>query len=180
MRKIVAILAGILVTASVFAQSPNKMPYQAVIRNANDKLVTSQLEVIGSEGQSLTYGYLDSDGSTGTTTSRTNPYSIYADNYIAAAEFNAHSDVRIKSTKGLSDASTDLNTLMKIEITDYTLKDEVVKGNSPNKKVIAQQLKEVYPQAVKDNITKVVPLELDSFKGKNEVLKPNTKKKFKL
>ncbi len=42
MRKIATILAGILVTASVFAQSPDKMSYQAVIRDVNDKLITDQ------------------------------------------------------------------------------------------------------------------------------------------
>ncbi len=42
MRKTATILAGILVTASVFAQSPDKMSYQAVIRDASDKLLTSQ------------------------------------------------------------------------------------------------------------------------------------------
>ncbi len=43
MRKTATILAGILVIASVFAQSPDKMSYQqTVIRDASDKLLTSQ------------------------------------------------------------------------------------------------------------------------------------------
>jgi len=42
MNKIVIILAAILLTASVFAQSPQKMSYQAVIRNSSDALVKNQ------------------------------------------------------------------------------------------------------------------------------------------
>ena len=42
MRKLFTIFAAVLLTASVFAQSPEKMSYQAVIRDASDNLVTSQ------------------------------------------------------------------------------------------------------------------------------------------
>lgn len=41
MRKIFAIIAAILFSAIVWAQSPEKMSYQAVIRNNNDALVTN-------------------------------------------------------------------------------------------------------------------------------------------
>lgn len=41
MRKLFTVLAAILLTASVFAQSPEKMSYQAVIRNSSDVLVTN-------------------------------------------------------------------------------------------------------------------------------------------
>lgn len=43
MRKLFTVLAAVLLTASVFAQSPEKMSYQAVIRNSSDLLVTDQL-----------------------------------------------------------------------------------------------------------------------------------------
>jgi hypothetical protein len=42
MKKIITICAAILLTANMFAQSPNKMSYQAVIRNASNALVTNQ------------------------------------------------------------------------------------------------------------------------------------------
>ena len=48
MKKLCTILAALLMTASVFlpqqanAQSPEKMSYQAVIRNSSDQLVTNQ------------------------------------------------------------------------------------------------------------------------------------------
>ncbi|HVA99211.1 MAG TPA: hypothetical protein VNG53_09980 [Bacteroidia bacterium] len=41
MKKITTILAAILLTTSVFAQSPEKMSYQAVVRNGSNALVTS-------------------------------------------------------------------------------------------------------------------------------------------
>ncbi len=79
------------------------------------------------------------------------------DNYrIAASEFNAHSDSRIKNIKGITNNQKDLKTLMAIEITDYTLIDTVSKGNRINKKVIAQQVEKIYPQAV-STLTDVVP-----------------------
>ena len=39
--KIYSIVAGLLLTASVFAQAPQKMSYQAVIRNSSSVLITS-------------------------------------------------------------------------------------------------------------------------------------------
>ena len=41
MRKIFTILVAVLLTANVFAQSPEKMSYQAVIRNSSDAIVTN-------------------------------------------------------------------------------------------------------------------------------------------
>lgn len=41
MRKIYSILAAVLITASALAQAPNKMSYQAVIRNSSDQLVAN-------------------------------------------------------------------------------------------------------------------------------------------
>jgi hypothetical protein len=59
------------------------------------------------------------------------------------------SDARLKNVIGHSDSAKDLETLEKIEITDYTMKDVVKEGNAPSKKVIAQQVEKVYPTAVK-------------------------------
>ena len=42
MRHIFTILSVVLLAATVWAQSPEKMSYQAVIRNSSDQLVTSQ------------------------------------------------------------------------------------------------------------------------------------------
>jgi len=42
MKRVFTILAAVLLTATLWAQSPEKMSYQAVIRDASDNLVTSQ------------------------------------------------------------------------------------------------------------------------------------------
>ncbi|MFT5145136.1 MAG: hypothetical protein ACI84D_003778, partial [Thalassolituus oleivorans] len=83
--------------------------------------------------------------------------SIKASNWIVSGSgLIVASDARIKNIKGRSDAAQDLETLNAIRITDYTLKDEVTGGGRPEKKVIAQQVEEVYPQAVSKR-TDVVP-----------------------
>jgi len=41
MRKLFTIVVAVLLTASVFAQSPEKMSYQAVIRNSSNDLITN-------------------------------------------------------------------------------------------------------------------------------------------
>ena len=58
------------------------------------------------------------------------------------------SDKRIKDIEGKSDGSKDLQTLLGIDITDYRYKDQVIQGDNPQKKVIAQELEIVFPQAV--------------------------------
>ena len=60
----------------------------------------------------------------------------------------APSDARLKNIIGPSDSAKDLEILKKIEVTDYTMKDTVKFGQKPFKKVIAQQVDEVYPTAV--------------------------------
>jgi len=42
MKNIVTILTAMLLTTTVWAQSPEKMTYQSVIRDANDQLITNQ------------------------------------------------------------------------------------------------------------------------------------------
>jgi len=59
------------------------------------------------------------------------------------------SDARLKNIIGKSDGAKDLETLGKIEVTDYTMKDTVKFGSAPFKKVVAQQVEKVYPTAVK-------------------------------
>ena len=117
-----------------------------------------KVEINGGVGNAFSYGYLNGSGNTGSNSgSINNQYSLYASHRIAAEEFNAFSDMRIKNIDGISDSEDDLNTLMQIEITDYRLKDSISKGNKSIKKVIAQQVAEAYPQAVTKNLTEVVP-----------------------
>ena len=81
--------------------------------------------------------------------------SIFATHRVVAGEFNAFSDKRIKDVKGLSNKDEDLATLQKIKITNYTLKDKL-SDQRPIKKVIAQELEKIFPQAVSQT-TNVVP-----------------------
>jgi len=88
------------------------------------------------------------------------PVSILSENVVRAGELHIISDARIKDIKKVSDGGADLATLMKIEVTDYVYKDVVARGNRPQKKVVAQQVEKIYPQAVSRS-TDVVP---DIFK----------------
>ena len=90
----------------------------------------------------------------------TEPVSILSENVVRAGALHIFSDARIKDIKKVSDGGADLATLMKIEVTDYGYKDVVARGNRPQKKVVAQQVEKIYPQAVSRS-TDVVP---DVFK----------------
>ncbi len=46
---------------------------------------------------------------------------------------------------------------MQIEVTDYHLRDSITHGRRPIKKVIAQQVATIYPQAVNNDLTEVIP-----------------------
>jgi hypothetical protein len=82
--------------------------------------------------------------------------SIKASDAIHASIFRAVSDARIKVIEGVSDGAVDLGTLSRIEITNYTYKDVIGKGKNRSKKVIAQQVETVFPQAVSKSVD-VVP-----------------------
>lgn len=118
-------------------------------------LTKAKLTITGSMLTNLNYGYFNAQGNSGTA-SGSNYYSVYASDRIAATEFNAFSDARIKDIVGISNNEKDLETLSKIEITDYQFKDKIGKGNGQYKKVIAQQVETVYPQAV-SKITDCIP-----------------------
>ena len=95
----------------------------------------------------------------------TSNHSIVADFRIRASalditNINIASDARIKRIVGQSSGPTDLKTLMTIEVTDYTFIDTAINGRAPQKKVIAQQIAKVFPQAASRD-TGVIP---DIFK----------------
>ncbi|MFY7811861.1 MAG: tail fiber domain-containing protein, partial [Flavobacterium sp.] len=85
---------------------------------------------------------------TGVSAAGTNNYSIYAVDRVACSEVNIFSDKRVKNVIGTSNANQDLATLMKISIKDYTMKDFIQNGDQKYKKVIAQEVEEVFPLAV--------------------------------
>ncbi len=77
--------------------------------------------------------------------------SIYASNVIRAFEFNAFSDARIKRVAGPSDPINDLATLNCLRVTDYRHIDVVGKGAAIKKGFIAQEVEQVFPEAVSLN-----------------------------
>ncbi|AZA83578.1 hypothetical protein C1637_14995 [Chryseobacterium lactis] len=90
--------------------------------------------------------------------------SIYADGNIisvgklSVAQTSLFSDERIKSIIGKSDSEKDLVTLKKLNITNYRMKDEGMYGRKEFKKVIAQEVENVYPQAVsKSGVKTFIP-----------------------
>ena len=99
---------------------------------------------------------LNSGGVIANVSAGTDPVSILASDDIFGAVFIAFSDARIKRIEGRSDAARDLSTLLGLEVTDYTYIDTAVKGTGKQKKLIAQQVEKVYPQAVHRH-TDVVP-----------------------
>ncbi len=68
--------------------------------------------------------------------------------YSDGGGFICTSDKRIKNIIGISQSEKDLSVLNKIEITDYRYKDELTNGAGLQKKVIAQQVQEIYPMAI--------------------------------
>jgi len=120
----------------------------------NDSPTKGKLEIAGSaENQAYTgFAILTTSQSGGsqafTGTSSSAPNSIYASGRVVGTDFIAFSDKRIKRVAGQSDAVQDLATLRGIQVTDYTYIDTVSKGTGQHKKVIAQQVEKVFPQAV--------------------------------
>jgi Chaperone of endosialidase len=83
-------------------------------------------------------------------------YGIVSKTYVGSALNVIASDSRIKNIKGLSNNAEDLARLRKIEITNYTMRDEATWGKQNFKKVIAQQVESVYPEVIKLQ-TSVIP-----------------------
>jgi Chaperone of endosialidase len=79
---------------------------------------------------------------------------IVSKTYVGSALNVISSDSRIKKDFTLSNNSEDLERLRKIQITNYRMKDVATWGDKTFKKVIAQQVEEVYPEVI--NKTKSV------------------------
>lgn len=113
-----------------------------------------------SSGQA-TYFYPNSTALTHANTSTAN-LGIYANQgivsgtYIGAAQNVIASDARIKTILNRSDNVADLDLLKKIQITNYRMKDEGTWGKQIFKKVIAQEVEEIYPEAVRQQ-TSIIP-----------------------
>jgi len=97
----------------------------------------------------MSYGRLSTSAVTTGNFNRADvPLAIHAWGHILATEFDVDSDARIKTDLHPTDSAQDLDILMEIQITDFRFKDTVANSAAPQKKVIAQQVETVFPQAV--------------------------------
>ena len=74
--------------------------------------------------------------------------SIEASGRIKASEFDAVSDQRVKTDFRTSDPLRDLETVNRIQVTDFKYIDTIANGNRYKKGFIAQQVEQVFPEAV--------------------------------
>lgn len=128
--------------------------------NINTATSRAPLSVGGSDNYTQSGGYYDIINQTNTidhhTSSHDYSLSAYFSHTIAFSSAVIRSDSRIKNILGISDATLDLQTLMRIEVSDYQMKDTVKNSNNVIKKLIAQQVEKVYPEAV-SKMTDVIP-----------------------
>lgn len=83
-------------------------------------------------------------------------FAVWTDGQYAGNGFLVFSDERIKEVIGRSNNKSDLDLIRKIKITDYSFIDKIQSGNKVEKKVIAQEVATIFPQAISTN-TGVVP-----------------------
>ena len=118
----------------------------------------AKVEIVGSAGQYPGPLWFYSDNGTGNSNTA-GPFtgaSLWCSGDVVGRGFSSVSDKRIKQIEGCSDAARDLTTLLGIEVTDYSHIDIISKGTGKQKKVIAQQVETVFPQAV-NRTTDAVP-----------------------
>lgn len=140
-------------------------PYLVVNTNGNVGFggitnPTQATVAIGGSGvnqSGLVGAYINNGVASNAVTHGVHPVSLYTSGTIWCGNtVIATSDARTKEVQGRSNASEDLQTLLGIEITDFQYKDRIAKGESPQKKVIAQQVEKIFPQAVGQR-TETVP-----------------------
>ncbi|MDH6253735.1 hypothetical protein M2347_003462 [Chryseobacterium sp. H1D6B] len=118
-------------------------------------LGTANLTYYGIDSQTGAAGLSTNDiGTFNTSTSLYTDGNIISVGKLSVAQSSLFSDVRIKNKIGKSNSKADLEILKKLTITDYLMKDEAVYGKQPFKKVIAQEVEKIYPQAVSKTGTK--------------------------
>ncbi len=93
--------------------------------------------------------YINSGGYAGAVSHGGHQISIYASHSTwTGGTVIVTSDERTKRVLSRSDAVADLATLRGIEITNFKYKDAIAHGDAVHKKVIAQQVERVFPQAI--------------------------------
>ena len=75
-------------------------------------------------------------------------YSMECDNRVRASEFNAYSDQRIKKDIMVSDRKRDMEIMRRLQVANYKHKDLIGQGTDFKKGFIAQEVEQVFPEAV--------------------------------
>jgi hypothetical protein len=115
----------------------------------NKLRVSGGLRVSGLSGTSVSdYHSLTRGGVNYNTGTSGNTSSISAQYKVSASEFMAYSDRRIKRDLSPTDNQQDLSIVNQLELTNYHYIDGIGNGSNEQKKLIAQQVESVYPQAV--------------------------------
>ena len=73
---------------------------------------------------------------------------IIASAHVWVGSALAYSDARAKNVVSTSDSVRDLSLLRDLKIRDFTWIDRTVDSHRPNKKLVAQEVEQVFPQAV--------------------------------
>jgi len=111
--------------------------------------VNGKIEIVGNIGSKsiTTNSYLKSTtsgtfiGISGASTN--NSYSLYADGKIAALEFNAISDIRVKEIKNERNINDDLNIIKNIKTYNYEFLDKLEHQDTKKIGFIAQEIEKI-------------------------------------
>jgi hypothetical protein len=74
--------------------------------------------------------------------------SIFSEGRVVASEFNAISDARIKQDISLSSREEDTSKIAQLRVVDYDYRDKVKNSATRQKGFIAQEVREVFPEAI--------------------------------
>lgn len=120
---------------------------QAPIHVAGYATLDPDAYISGGDGDGI-YGGLQDENVGNASVGAGQNYSIIAEERIAANEFNAYSDRRIKTNIRTSNTDEDLSLLRQLRVADYQYRDQVKNGTDSKKGFIAQEVAELFPQAV--------------------------------
>lgn len=109
-----------------------------------------KLVISGGPTQASLFGaYINATTAAGGTGHSNHIISLHTTNSIWCGNtVIATSDERIKNILGITNSATDLSTLMDLQVTDYTYRDTPAMSAKAQKRLIAQQVLKVFPQAV--------------------------------
>lgn len=120
---------------------------QAPLHIVGSKNINPESYILGGDNDGTFSNYTD-EFSTLATVGSGIDYSVIAEDRIAANEFNAYSDVRIKKEIEETQVLDDLALIRKLDVKSYKYIDPVRNGTEFKKGFIAQEVEEVFSQAV--------------------------------